>query len=177
MQIYPEPMERYERGPAMPDHPRLRRGVSTWGIALWVLGAALVIASLYVTVRIYCWYGCVMPFDETWQRRIEAATIAQSEAAGLEEGQRREVTLPGEYSDLSESGEAIVERVDGDLVVILVQSGETHASDSAMVHAPAGVAEHGPFLDEYCIDTVHPQGSSWYKVLLNDYVPQLGPCR
>jgi len=169
-------MERYERGPLMPDHPRRKRGVNAWAIALWILGAALVVASLYLAIRIYCWYGCVSPFDETWQRRIEAATIARDEAAGLEEGQRQEVTLPDEYSDLSESGEAIVERVDGDLVVILVQAADFHRLDSAMVYAPAGVAEHGRFLDEYCIDTVYSQGSSWYEVFLTDHLPLLGPC-
>jgi hypothetical protein len=168
-------MERYERGPLMPDHPRRKRGVNAWAIALWILGAALVVASLYLAIRIYCWYGCVSPFDETWQRRIEAATIARDEAAGLEEGQRQEVTLPDRYSELSETGDAIVERVAGELVVIFFQ-GEPFGLGSAMVHAPSGVPEHGRFLDEYCIDTVYPQGSSWYEVFLNDYLPQLGPC-
>ena len=168
-------MERYERGPAMPRDPRLKRGVTAWAIALWVLGTALAIASVYVAVRIYCWYGCVTPFDETWQRRIEAAAFAQGEAASLEDGHRQQVTLPDPYSDLSATGEAFVERVDGELVVVLFQS--NWGSDSAMVYAPAGTADHGRFLDEYCIRTVYPQGSSWYEVFLNDYLPQLGPCR
>lgn len=160
----------------MPDHPRLRGGVNAWAVALWVLGAALVLTTLYVAIRVMCWYGCVTPFDESWQRRIEAAAIARNEAMALDEGQRLAVALPGEYADLSETGEALVERVDGELVVILVQS-DMFRSDSAMVHAPAGVAEHGRFLDVYCIDSVYPQGSSWYWVVLNDYLPMLGPCR
>ena len=166
---------RYDRGPVMPDRPA-QRGVSGWGIALWILAGAIVVAGLYVAVRIYCWYGCVTPFDETWQRRIEAAAIAREEAASLEDGQRQEVTLPDEYSDLSQTGEAIVERVDDELVVILIQS-NYFASDSAMVHAPSGIEERGRFLDEYCIDTVRSQGASWYEVFLIDHVPALGPCR
>jgi hypothetical protein len=169
-------MERYERGPLMPDNPRLRRGLNAWAIALWVLGAALVITSLYVAIWVMCWYGCVTPFDETWERRIEAAAIARDEAAALDEGRRLEVALPDEYADLSESGEAIVERVDGELVVIFFQGGPGGIG-SAMVHAPSGVAERGQFLDEYCIDSVHSQGSSWYEVFLNDYLPVLGHCR
>lgn len=106
----------------MPGNPRLKRGVNAWAIALWVLGAAIAIASVYVAVRIYCWYGCVTPFDGAWQRRIEAAAFAQGEAAGLEDDQRQQVTLPDTYSDLSTTGEAIVERVDGELVVVLIQS-------------------------------------------------------
>ena len=40
-----------------------------------------------------------------------------------------------------------------------------------------GGVKHGRFLDEYCIDAVRPQGSSWYEVFLTEYVPALGPCR
>ncbi|MEO7295276.1 MAG: hypothetical protein ABIZ57_03955 [Candidatus Limnocylindria bacterium] len=160
----------------MPDHPALQRGVSGWGIAVWVLAGAIVIVSLYVAMRIYCWYGCVAPFDETWQRRMEAAAIARQEAASLDDGERQIVALPDEYSDLSETGEATVERGDGELMVILIQR-NAFAGDSAMVHAPSGVAERGRFLDEYCISGVYSQGASWYEVRLNDYLPVLGPCR
>ena len=160
----------------MPDRPPLQRGVSGWGIALWVFAGAIIVASLYVAVRIHCWHGCFTPFDETWQRRVEAAAIAREEAASLADGQREDVALPDEYSDLSESGEAVVERVDGELVVILIQS-NPFGSDSAMVSAPSGIEPRGRFLDEYCIRDVRSQGASWYEVFLNDYLSVLGPCR
>jgi hypothetical protein len=161
----------------MADGPPEQRGVNVWGMALYVLAGAVAVAALYVTVRVWCWHGCVTPFDAQWQRLTEAAAIAQEEGASLGEGERKVVDLPDEYTDLAEGGEVAVERVDGELVVIFFRLGNGELMDSAMVYASSGVRERGRFLDDYCIDSVYSQGAGWHEVFLRDWVPVLGPCR
>jgi hypothetical protein len=149
-------------------------------IVLYVAAGGLVVLAvgMFVALRVGCFHGCVNPFDPEWERLRGAAAFALEGAPPLDEGQRDVVDLPDDYADLADGGDATLERVGNDLVVVFFRSaGGTGLLDSAMVYAPPGVADRGRLLDSYCIDTVYPQGASWYRVLLRDYVPALGPCR